>query len=721
MIPILINDVEHSQSSVGKTGRLSRIGLVGLALIIFAPWAQAQTEVSIGIGSIIMRLNEFNNLENGNTLVYPVDYTVYGSMGCVYGGGFVIASRNFSTKWMYNPSTGSWSELQQPTVAPYFVSEASTRYYQDLQHSTIPVSIKRYWKYRPPDRIVNGTNYSDRDWNPYDEVGGPAMICDQMIVATCNTGSGISLTQRAYSFADRAFDDFIIVEYVFKNTGNINSDPAVEYPNNQVQQCFLGLHFVPQPSPLGQRILSGNTSWSAGVDDWIDYYADTVGGEPIRVLYGWDGDSPLYTPDDEGDPLPASGIFMSTQYPGMAVLHVDRAVNDGRNDPNQPVMTYYSFGGASSGNAFSIRAGGGLGAEGIWNEFNSGKKFRSPFNWGKWKSNQVEEWTSNNNNPSQEYYKTGTMGFGPYDFRAIGDSVRIVVCYAVGTMGWTQAVNVGQQWKRTVDNIVGGITLANKNKALRTGRDTLFTKISRVSKLFRDANGNFALLKGASIIGRPPKSPGLTLAPSPTGGTIDLRWENVGASKYKVYRRFKPSFSLEDSQTELLRDPYPLTAPTVTGTSWTDTTVGVGRNYWYAVTAVDASGLESSRFLNRTDPTLSDPTRGSVTPTGSLLDVTVVPNPYDRRSERLYALPTNTIKFYGLTPECRIRIYSQNGDLVATLQHYPLSGNIEQWNMLSDSNQYVAAGLYLYVVDQTRDDTGRDLGLASRGKFVIIR
>ncbi len=195
----------------------------------------------------------------------------------------------------------------------------------------------------------------------------------------------------------------------------------------------------------------------------------------------------------------------------------------------------------------------------------------------------------------------------------------------------------------------------------------------------------------------------------------------MGAPKYRIYQRFKATFSLEDPPADLLHDPYPLIQTVVGRTSWTDTTVSLGMNYWYAVTAVDASGLESSRHLNRIYPTASDPRLGSVTPFGSLLNVVVVPNPYDRRSERLYRLPANTITFHGLTPECRIRIYTQSGDLVTTLHHRPASGNVEQWDLLSDSRQYVAAGLYIYVVDQTKDDTGRDLGLASQGKFVIIR
>lgn len=706
-----------------RTGRFLRVDFLCLSLLLFiGQQAHGQTDVNIGVGTTSLRINEILALDAVTTVVYPVDYTVYGSMGCVYGGGFVIAAKDFKSKWVYDQTTGNWSEATQLTTVPYFVSEASTRYYQDLQHSTVPISIKRYWKYRPPDRIVKGTNYADADWRPYDEVAGAAMICDQMVVATCNTGSGISLTQRAYAFASRPYDDFIIVEYVFKNTGNINSDTAIEYPNNQVQQCYLGLSFVPQPSGLGPQILSGNTSWAAGVDDWIDYYAGTIkgAGEPIRVLYGWDGDSPANAPtDDEGDPYPASGIFMSTQYPGMAVLHVDRRVNDGTNDPNQPTMTYYSYGGASSGNAFSIRAGGSLGPQGIWNEFSSGRKFQSPFNWDTWNTSRVEDWAGGNN-PNKEYYKTGTLGFGPYDFRNLNDSVRIVVCYAVGSMGWNQAVSIGQRWKKTVENVAGGISTKDKNIALRSGRDSLFAKVSRASKLFRDSNGNFNLSKGAALIGASPKSPNLTVAPSAAGGAIDLQWEDVGAVKYRIYKRLKPSFRLDDAPADLSKDPFPAIAA-VTGTSWKDTIVSVGKNYWYAVTAVNALGLESSRFLNRTDPSVSDPWRGSVTPTGTLLNVFVVPNPYDRRSERLYTLASNTVTFYGLTPECRIRIYTQSGDLVVTLHHFPSSGNIEQWNLLSDSKQYIAPGLYFYVVDQTKDDIGNDFGLATSGKFVVIR
>ena len=412
---------------------------------------------------------------------------------------------------------------------------------------------------------------------------------------------------------------------------------------------------------------------------------------------------------------------MSPQYPGMAVLHVDRAVNDGTNDTSQPIMSYYSYGGASAGNVLSIRPAGGLGAENIWQVFNSHQFFQSPFDWTIWKASQIEDWAVDND-PSREYYKTGTVGFGPYDFLNIGDSVKIVLCYTVGRLGWNQTVDLGQRWNRTLSSLSGGISLVDKNKSLRSGRDSLLSKVGRISRLFRDENGNFNLEHGANQIGHPPRAPNVSIrASSPCLGIV-VEWENVNAAKYRIYRRLEPSFSLDETPQKLMKHPFTMIAELDSNEiSFLDSNVSVGKNYWYCVTAVGYDGIESSKFLTNIEPTYYDPTRGSVSPCGPLLDVAVVPNPYDRRSERLYGLPANTITFHGLPPECRICIYTQSGDLVTILLHRSDMGNIEQWNLQNDSNQLVSSGLYLFTIDQTRDELGQELNLNATGKFVIIR
>jgi hypothetical protein len=96
------------------------------------------------------------------------------------------------------------------------------------------------------------------------------------------------------------------------------------------------------------------------------------------------------------------------------------------------------------------------------------------------------------------------------------------------------------------------------------------------------------------------------------------------------------------------------------------------------------------------------------------------------KGDRLYSavnFPQRSIRFVGLPAQCRIRIYTQSGDLVATIHHelfFPPS-DTEDWRLITDTDQFVASGLYIYVVDQTKDGQGNDLGLSKVGKLVIIR
>jgi hypothetical protein len=323
----------------------------------------------------------------------------------------------------------------------------------------------------------------------------------------------------------------------------------------------------------------------------------------------------------------------------------------------------------------------------------------------------------------------GTFGFGPYNFNNIGDSIRIVCCYAVGCLGWQETVEIGDMWKN------GNILQVEKNRLLRSGRDSLFAKISQVSKLFIDNSGNFNLMMGADSMADSPEPPGLILNSEVRG--VELLFTDVGASRYRVYRRLKPEFYLEDAPSELVKDPYPLinelNPAALTRTNegffkWVDANVVPGVNYWYAVTAVNEIGIESSKFQNRTDPNSSASTRGSVSPINdaatALDSVFVVPNPFHVKSQRLYNLPDDAlIKFFGLPAQCRIRIYTQSGDLITSIYHefeLPPS-NIEEWNLMTYSGQFIASGLYIFVIDQAKDGQGKDLGTTKVGKFVVIR
>jgi hypothetical protein len=163
-----------------------------------------------------------------------------------------------------------------------------------------------------------------------------------------------------------------------------------------------------------------------------------------------------------------------------------------------------------------------------------------------------------------------------------------------------------------------------------------------------------------------------------------------------------------------------------------------GWQYIFSVTALDEgdpenrlSSLESSlltssrRILPGTLPT-EDPD----------VEVGVYPNPYygsaiwDGSSERL-----RKIYFYNLPSECEIIIYTLAGDIVKRIQHdqqsngadlrwfqnfasdgkQQFSGGEHAWDLVTDNDQAIATGLYLFTVKNSKS------GDIKTGKFLIIK
>lgn len=115
----------------------------------------------------------------------------------------------------------------------------------------------------------------------------------------------------------------------------------------------------------------------------------------------------------------------------------------------------------------------------------------------------------------------------------------------------------------------------------------------------------------------------------------------------------------------------------------------------------------------RTNMTLHE---SSVGATLTLKQVFVTPNPFIIKSGLSGASVggdiNSQLRFYNLPRKCTIRIFSYSGQLVETIEHD--NDNINHpYFQITRNNQLIAAGVYFFVVD-TPD------GSRSRGKFVII-
>ncbi|MDP2362545.1 MAG: hypothetical protein Q8M94_02115, partial [Ignavibacteria bacterium] len=97
--------------------------------------------------------------------------------------------------------------------------------------------------------------------------------------------------------------------------------------------------------------------------------------------------------------------------------------------------------------------------------------------------------------------------------------------------------------------------------------------------------------------------------------------------------------------------------------------------------------------------------------------IRIVPNPYNVSADKnlLFGdLAQNTLFFFNIPARCNIKIYSELGELIRSIEHTDGSGD-ENWDSLTSSGQVVVSGIYIAVIENL--DTGEKKIL----KFVIIR
>jgi hypothetical protein len=101
-----------------------------------------------------------------------------------------------------------------------------------------------------------------------------------------------------------------------------------------------------------------------------------------------------------------------------------------------------------------------------------------------------------------------------------------------------------------------------------------------------------------------------------------------------------------------------------------------------------------------------------------LLDeVRVVPNPYVVNAQWETMPNTRSLRFMFLPGQCDISIYTVAGELVTKLHHNNGTGD-EDWNMLTQTGQEIAFGLYIYVIETNDSSGGKHEKV---GKFIVIK
>jgi hypothetical protein len=605
------------------------------------------------------------------------------------------------------------------------------------QGEFFPVSFQTISQFDPPEATVDGDKTSDKPLE--NDAVDPTLAADREIRVVVNTSIGITMTRRILAFGQQFHDNYFVYEYTFKNTGNVDGDAEIELPNQTLTGVYFFWQYRNAVCRESRYVIGNSTGW--GINTMNDTRGDGLNpattffpgnqDNDVRAQYSWHGKLPSFTLyDNIGAPVwnppqstfepfsdrsDTSGRLTAHQFIGLVTLHADRALGDPSDDPNQPATTGYE----GSDDPLTSQN----------DQFNVGKMTRE-YGWMSkgHVSPRHADLVGPSGDPSTGYNgaqtsggQSFTNGYGPYTL-APGDSVKIVMAEGASGINRQRAIDVGRVYKADPTPAQALI----KNQVFYTGRDSLF-------QTFRRAIANF---QSGYTIPRSPKPP-KTFTVESGGDRISLSWDvyesDPNLTGFRIYRSLG---KYDNENYELIHEAGPAER------SYNDQSVVRGVGYFYYIVAVGQASnsgvgntppneaLVSSRYYSQTyDPAFLKRQAGS-----SLSEIRIVPNPYSNAAYHNATDPNSLrfqdaidrISFFNIPGQCKIRIYTELGELIYELDHTDGSGDAS-WNSITSSNQIIVSGVYIVhftVTQDQRDSQGNILyqaGDTAFRKLVVIR
>ena len=434
-----------------------------------------------------------------------------------------------------------------------------------------------------------------------------------------------------------------------------------------------------------------------------------------RAHYAWYGPhSGQPVEDDWGCPnYLGDGTLGAAKFGGFIALHADKSTTDHNDDLYQPTTTHYR----NSDSPELQRASSQYDEPLMANRY-------EVFTCGHAELTQAEEIELSGDFADQWGPGIGgtsaIMGFGPYQISE-GDSIHIVCAGGVAGLNRAKNREVGGNWLQW-SNGTGTPTLIMPDGSTTTDynnykKEWVLTCRDSLMKMFANATTNY---QSSYNIPQPPPPPNRFDVHS-GGDRIRLSWADNATSDphfdgYVIYRSEGNVMTIKTVYEKI----WECNASNVVH-EFDDTTAVRGFDYYYYIQSKDDGSqnevepgkpLVSSLFWTLTSlpATLQRPAGQS------LKEVRVVPNPYDIRSRSLQfgdEFQYDRIAFYGLPPECSVKVFTERGDLIWKKEHTDGSGD-ELWDSMTSSSQIIVSGIYiLYVETPGGDSVYR--------KFVVIR
>lgn len=618
-----------------------------------------------------------------------------------------------------------------------------------VDESLFPMEMKQTAKFEAPTVIVDGINISAPYRRDVDEID-ENQVPDRIVTNIVNTSMGLTMKRQIYAFSQQYHSDYFIKKFTFINSGNTDYDDERELTAD-LEGVYVSAGTRYSVCREGSFKIGDGQSW--GKHTWVtrrgETYAQHAGqtlteSTPISNLdwlrcgFSWAGQSETNSFDNIGGPdMQGGGRLTAPQHAGTIILHVDQETANREDDPEQPAVlgwhagdTYPSLGDMVLDKPmielYDMVSGTPYKGKGGTDRFD--ETHLSSI------TDRIDPWTIHNDGGGTNVW----ISYGPFDI-PYQDSIIIWEAEGIHGLDRQMCEKIGQRWKKAYENPNdnGPFKLPNdeetsnkdeyKNAWVYTGKDSIMLIFSRAKRNF---DSNF-------MIPQPPFPP--TVFEVESGGDrIRLRWQpspseeedNFGG--YRIYRAVgKP-----DTTYEMIFECGKETENPVIVHSFDDRSPVRGFSYYYYLVAFSDGSkntdgitnptgrLESGRFYTQTnEPAFLRRKAGT-----DLDAIRIVPNPYNIKARNFnYPGEQDKITFLNIPAFCTIKIYTERGDLIKTLEHNDGSGD-ESWNSTTSSRQVIVSGVYIAHFEVTKDyyDTQNGNLLYKKGdskvkKFVVIR
>jgi len=574
---------------------------------------------------------------------------------------------------------------------------------------------------------------------------------EEIIISNWENKMGLTVTRKAYAWSYQDYDDFMIHEIIYENTGSKNLTDTYFAFMNSFSVSSAGHQWTigygagwgdwrgNQESVQDDIMLFTKApNFEADIPESTSVYSDLI------FCYQRDGDWIGSPEDDTGQPWDKEkadmGLSSYNEYQGQVQDQITayQYVGFGPLDlyppfVNDPEENYVS---PESSNQPFIYRWWHNGAGQDWTEPNQTRETEAEMY--KMLTEISDTLPAIADNPDYSGLNTHALVFGPYSL-APGEKAKIVLAFVAGSPA---------DWQNKDE-----ITWSKEPTAkfdLKQGENSIFRNYKKAQFIY-DMGFD---------VPDPPPDVAVTFNNSAAGNMI-ISWEAradtardpdytgeeaYDVAGYRIYRSNPPSFDWHYGPWEFVAEielkDINYYEPSTNRYTFIDDDSFAGYNYYYSIRTfdtghdhwVDKFGIDHGPVPSLESGYTSPEQKNMVAetpfqPSSALYDqmtekIRVVPNPYrldfmDNAHMYPDVADPYKIRFINLPKHCNVLIYSASGDLVYEKEHTKQTAAETSWrqNTISFSGN-VVSGIYFWVVESLDPAS---MGKIQKGTLAIVK